>query len=52
MVALALLEARAQVSADALEGHVDLANRIVVNDSSGLCVHSIRTGEAVEVLNA
>ncbi|MGB3806510.1 MAG: hypothetical protein WA936_04860 [Erythrobacter sp.] len=51
MVAAALTEARSQISADALEGHIDLACEIWVENEAGEQVHRIPFCEAVRLYN-
>lgn len=50
IVAAALREARTQVSVDALEGRINLDCEIRVENEAGEAVHSIRFGDAVDVL--
>ena len=45
----ALQEARAIISHDALQGRIDLAYHIDVQDGSGEMLHSLRFGDAVEI---
>lgn len=52
VVAAALKEARSQVSADALDGHIDMSCEIYVENEAGEKVHSLRFDEAVRISNA
>jgi len=46
----ALVEARAIISADALDGWIFLDQRIDVEDESGALVHRLPFGEAVKIV--
>lgn len=48
----ALAEARAIISADALAGHIDFAQAIEVENSSGDVVHKTAFGDAVGIGHA
>lgn len=48
-IATALREARAIIGADALEGRIELDQRIDVEDERGVIVHSLQFEEAVQV---
>jgi hypothetical protein len=47
IVARALTEARSIIGADALDGHIDLNQRIDVEDASGALVHRLEFANAI-----
>jgi hypothetical protein len=49
VIALALAEARAIIGADALEGRIELAQRIDVEDEQGTLVHRLEFEDAVQI---
>jgi hypothetical protein len=50
IAAMTLSEARALIAHDALEGSIDLGQRLEVEDESGAIVHVLRFSDAVEIL--
>lgn len=46
----ALIEARALIADEALNGQIDLRQRIEVKDGNGLVLHSLPFAEAVEII--
>jgi hypothetical protein len=49
VAAAAMSEARAILSADARSGHIDLDQRIEVEDSLGVTVHRLLFEDAIEI---
>ena len=50
-VARALVECRALIAHEALEGRIDLRQRIDVEDETGSVLHSISFQEAVQIVS-
>lgn len=46
----ALLQARGLISQDALDGRIDLAYHLDVEDEAGLVVHSLPFSDAIEIV--
>ena len=47
---LALREARSLISQEALQGEINLGQRIEIEDENGVLVHSLRFADAVRIL--
>ena len=47
---IALAEARAIISADALQGEINLDQRLEIEDEDGRIVHMLRFGDAVQIV--